>query len=232
MGTSDDRVLTVFNQIADFENRVQMTNPDLAERQAKGVEVVARKRFSNNWQALASVTWQKSTGTVGTAYTTSWSRSSLFNDPNTLINGNGPLDLDREWQVKLAGTYVLPAGFSISCNWQYLTGTPLYRYYSVTLNQGAQNVRADPKGSHRNDDLSRLDLRAEKVFSFGTRPIELGLIVDVFNVFNENAVILRNPNTGNYNVATGSYVPAPDGFDTPLAVQDPCTARLGVRVRF
>jgi hypothetical protein len=76
----------------------------------------------------------------------------------------------------------------------------------------------DPRDSHRNDDISSLDLRAEKVFSLGSRPVELGLILDVFNVFNENAVA-RNGNTLT-------------GFGRPLAIQAPRVLRLGARVRF
>jgi len=232
LGTGDDRVLTVFNQIADFENLQAITNPDLAEREYRGVEVIATKRLSNGWQALASVVWQESTGTVGTDLASARGWSTAFNDPNSLINLDGPLSLDREWQVKLIGTYIAPLGFSFSGYWQYQTGVPLYRTYSVTLFQGPQDVVADPRDSHREDSLSQLDLRAEKVFSFGARPVELGLILDLFNVFNENAVTSRQPSTGSYNIIDGSYVPSPGLFGGPLTVQQPRTLRLGARVRF
>ena len=98
---------------------------------------------------------------------------------------------------------------------------------------------ADPRDTHRQDDFSQLDLRAEKVFAFGARPIEVGLLLDVFNVFNENNVVSRFSGTGQWDIGTGAYTPTinqatgqPLLFGTPLAIQSPRIVRLGARLRF
>lgn len=234
LGTADDDTLTVFNQVDDFDNVLQLNNPDLAERKAKGVEVVATKRLSDKWQALASVVWQQATGTVGNNVLNSLGSSSAFNDPNSLLNLNGPLNLDREWQAKVLGTYLGPLGFRFSGYFRYLTGAPIYREYTVSLNQGAIAVVADPKGTHREDGLTQLDLRVEKVFSWAwdDRSMEIGLLLDVLNIFNERTVTRSNPAGGTYAVADGTYFAPAGGFASPQEIQAPRILRIGARLRF
>jgi hypothetical protein len=222
MGTADDGTLTVFNQIANLgvPATLTVTNPDGAEREYKGVEAVFSKRRSTNWQALASVAWQESTGTLQTNRNDASGVSGTYNDFNTTINNSGPLIFDTEWQFKLLGTYFAPYGLAFSGYYLYQTGAPLYRTVSVTLAQGPVTIIADPRDSHREDDNSRLDLRVEKLFNIAAaRGLELGLSLDVFNVLNEDAITDRNQLTS-------------AGFGTPLAVQSPRTMRLGAKVRF
>jgi len=218
-GTGDDQTLTVYNQIDGFTAPQVIDNVDLAERTYKGVELIGTKRLSGKWQGLFSILWQQADGTLGTDFDASKGWSSAFDDPNKLINLDGPLSLDREWQVKLSGTYVGPWGLFFSGYWTYQTGTPIFRLLPVTLNQGAVNVVADPKDTWRNDDITRLDLRVEKVFSFGARPTELGIILDAFNGFNENGITSKDPRTA-------------VGFGKAIAIQAPRVLRIGARVRF
>jgi hypothetical protein len=233
LGTADDQILTLFNQVDDFATELLITNPELAKRKYKGVELIATKRMSKNWQALASIVWQESTGTMGTDIHSSTGWSNGFNSPNALINIGGPLSLDHEWQVKVIGTYLLPLGFSVSGYWTMQTGAPLYRTYAVTdFYQGTASAFADPWDRHRQDDYSQLDLRAEKVFSFGSRPFEVGLILDAFNVFNENNVTSRFTGTGSWSVGTQTLTPGIYPFGTPLEVQAPRILRIGARLRF
>ena len=231
MGTEDDSILTVFNQIDDFSNVLLITNPDAAERKAKGAEVVLTKRLSDNWQALASLAWQRTTGTVSNNWLNALGTASAFNDPNSLINLNGALALDREWQAKLVGTYLAPLGFSFTGNLQYLTGVPIYREYAVSLNQGAVVVVADPKDTHREDSIARLDLRVDKTFMLG-RSVGLVLSLDVFNVFNGNTAIRSSPNGGTYIPDLGVYLPPPVSFGAPQEIESPRILRFGARVWF
>jgi hypothetical protein len=66
----------------------------------------------------------------------------------------------------------------------------------------------------------------------GARPVELGLMVDVFNVFNENTPIVSQDSVGSYDVASGTFFTSPGGFGSPITIQEPRTIRLGVRMRF
>ncbi len=231
-GTSDDTTLTVFNQVSDFVNQLQIINPAEAEREMKGAELVATKRLSNGWQALASLVWQESAGTLGSDVLNAFGLSQGFNDPNVLFGARGPLELDREWQAKVMGTYLAPHGFALSGYFRYQTGVPLYRQYIVDLNQGPRARFADSRGTHREDQLTQLDLRVEKTFSLGSRPLDLGLSLDVFNVLNESAVTRRQFLTGNYSIHTGTFVPSVGGWGNPREIQGPQTVRIGVRLQF
>jgi hypothetical protein len=232
LGSSDDGTLTVFDQIANFDNVLQLTNPGSAERETNGIEVIATKRLSDDWQTLASLVWQEATGTIGNNFLNSLGSSTSFNDPNTRLNRDGPLPLDREWQAKVIGTYLGPFGFAFTGYFQYLDGVPIYREVTVSLTQGAVTVVADPKGTHREEDLTQLDLRIEKLVSFGGWRAELGLSLDVLNVFNENAVTRSSPMGGTYVVANGTYLPPAGGFAAPQEIQAPRILRIGARLRF
>jgi len=230
-GTPDDQVLTVFNQVSDFDNVLEITNPDNAERKSKGLELILTKRFSNRWQAMGSMVWQSATGTVSNTFAGSIGIASAFNDPNYEINLNGPLGLDRLFQLKGAGSYEGPLGFMFSGYLEYVTGVPVNRELTVVLNQGAIGVIADPKDSHREDDIARLDLRVEKVFAFGARQTSIAISLDALNVFNGGAVTLSNPNGGTVIPGAG-YLPPDGGFAVPLTVQPPRIIRLGARLSF
>ncbi len=232
-GTSDDQTLTVFNRISPDPIQLLITNPERLEREYKGIDVVATKRLSNNWQALASIVWSDATGNLGTDWggfeASGW--SSSFFDPNSWVNRGGPTNLDREWQFKVSGTYFAPLGFSFSGFYQYNTGIPLYRTYTVSVYQGTTTVVADPWDTWRLDKFSRLDLRAEKAFKFG-QGMKFDLILDVFNVFNENSATARNGFTGAYDPFTGSFVAGQGEFERAMAGQAPRLIRLGARFRF
>jgi hypothetical protein len=223
-GTGDDQVLHLFNQVSGFDVGQEVTNPPRADREYKGVELIARKRLTHKWQGLASLVWQEATGSMGNSFNASLGYSLDFDDPNKLINLNGPLDQDREWQAKVMGSYQAPLGFIFSGYWEFLTGYPLYRTLSANLNQGPEGpvpVVAEPRDTYRLDDLTRLDLRVEKVFTLGARPYEIGIILDAFNVFNENGVTVENGDT----LGGG-------GFGRPVAIQLPRTLRVGARLSF
>ena len=232
LGTADDRTLTVFNQVSNFQNILQVSNPELAERKSKGVEMTVTKRLSNNWQLLASLGWQKATGTLGNDIFNSLAGATAFNDPNLLTNINGALPLDRKWQTKVSGIYKAPYGFTFIGYYQYLTGLPLYRTYNVVLAQGQQTIVADPKGTYREANISQFDTRIEKAFSFGSEKMELGLTLDIFNVFNQNTVTKSQALSGTYRIQTGSFVPSQGGFGRPIEIQPPRTFRIGARFRF
>ena len=232
LGTADDRTLTVFNQVSNFQNILQVSNPELAERKSRGIEMTATKRMSRNWQLLGSLVWQKATGTVGNDILNSIGTATAFNDPNLLTNINGLLPLDRKWQTKINGIYKAPYGFTFIGYYQYLTGLPLYRTYNVILAQGQQTIVADPKDTYREADISQLDTRIEKAFSFGSEKMELRLTLDIFNVFNQNTVTKSQALSGTYRVQNGSFVPSQGGFGRPIEIQPPRTFRIGARFRF
>jgi len=233
-GTADDKTLTVYNRVTSNPVALTITNPKGLERKYKGVELIANKRLSNNWQGFGSIVWGRATGNLRTSWGSGgealgWSTSLV--DKNSFINRGGATSLDREWQFKVGGTYFAPLGFSFGGFYQYATGLPLYRTYTVAVTQGTTTVFADDWDTWRGDHFSRLDLRAEKAFTFGSH-MSLGLILDVFNVFNENSATSKNGFTGSYNPADQSFVAGQGEFQRAMAVQPPRLFRLGVRFTF
>ena len=106
----------------------------------------------------------------------------------------GPLDTDSRNRITLAGSYRLPAGFTVSGMFRYHDGTP----YTIFV-QGATMITLAPGvykvNSGTGDSFSQLDLRLSKDFKFA-KDLGLDLYAEVFNVFNA-----KNP--ANYT-ATGT----------------------------
>ena len=86
----------------------------------------------------------------------------------------------------------MPAGFRLSGSLRSASGLPEQRIYVVTtavvpgLTQVTQNVQVAERGEFRYPWVNLLDLRIAKSFAAGGTRIEPTL--DLFNVFNNNAV--------------------------------------------
>ncbi len=89
----------------------------------KGIQVDATKRFSNNWQALASYVYSKLDGNFDGLYAPFTNGSDL-----SKITNKGPLSNDHRHQFKLSGIYQTPWKLSIGLSSYYRSGTPLTGY--------------------------------------------------------------------------------------------------------
>ena len=116
-----------------------------------------------------------------------------LNNPNVLINSIGATGFDSTYQYKIAGSYPMLYGISLSGALQVATGLPLSRVFTVTrtqvptLTQVTQNVDLGPAGEVRLPRHSLLDLRVAKTLNLGGSRLQG--IVDLYNVFNDNAAI-------------------------------------------
>jgi len=216
-GTGDDANITVFAQdpATIGQNRLFMTNPEGSERTYKGLELTASKRFSNSWQAVASLV----VSDMDVIKTTSANETAgVFDSPNNLINAKGRDPNNPPFQLKLQGTYMFRFGLAFSGFYRLAAGAPYTRELAVTsLPQGPITVFAEPRGTSQADTSSVLDLRFEQNFNVGSGAgSRIGVIVDVFNLFNSSAV-------GAYGVTTGV------NYASPLAIEKPRAARIGLR---
>jgi hypothetical protein len=103
----------------------------------------------------------------GTTNFQSPGQTGTFADPNHFINADGPNTFDYTNQVKLDGTYHVPAlgGFNVSAVYRYTTGLAWGRTATIRgLSQGNETVRIEPRGTRRTDPINNLDFRAEKTF--------------------------------------------------------------------
>ena len=203
-GTSDDGgAVTLYGITGPLDNQLLITNPEKfgfdQDYGYKGFEISAQKRWSNNWQLLASYNF-------GVARSFS---SVVGRNPNLDTNRNGERDFfDRPHLIRLTGTYLFaePIGVNLGLFLRLESGQARERRYRFLrsdwpeLTQGNVNVvvaapREDTVGPSAYPWVKLLDLRAEKQFALGGYGV-LHAYFDVFNAFNSNAVTSANTNSG------------------------------------
>jgi hypothetical protein len=199
-----------------------ITNPPGAKRDYDGLEIILNKRYSNRWQLFASYVYAYARGNRGF----SGGYSSLYDNPNTLINVFGKESSIFPHQIKVQATWGGPWGVQIGGYFLYMAGA----YYTRTirsgdlglnLSQGNTTILAEPKGSRKYPAQKTLDLRAEKDFTIMSK-VKLNLMLDVFNVFNSNTT------TSGETISSSSSII----FQNTTAIPSPRIFRLGVRLGF
>jgi outer membrane receptor protein involved in Fe transport len=160
-------------------------------RKYRGLELVFRKRMSNNWQLMGSVVYSKTTGNLGVGPLYSTPFSPAANSPNYFVNltKDSPLDYDIPLTINLMGTYHFPYDFYLSFYYSYLRGYIWARDVTVTASTEwadendafvlPARVYSEPFGTRRYDSYSNLNLRLEKDFRTGIGRFNAAL--DVFN---------------------------------------------------
>lgn len=233
LGTADDGALiTVFNLTNPGKSFNVYTNPENAFNRYDAVQVVGRKRSSRNWQMQASYTWSKNRGTVGNRWHVNAARFDLgrpgrFVNPNSFINAYGRAPFDPTHEVKLMGTYRVPAwgGFNASAVYRYTTGQAWGRRARITgFNQGGEVVLMEPWGTRRLPAINRVDLRLEKTLDIPRAAGRLGLFFDIFNLTNQGV-----PNSDATTAVNEFSGPT---FGQPVAWTDPRQLRVGLRFSF
>lgn len=210
--------ITVYNEKAEYVSKVDrvITNQPQFWENYKGIELTLKKRLSHNWQMLAGYTYS----TAKSYYVeVPWSFNDA-SDPNNLINiTDRVMGSDTPHIVKLAGTYLLPYGISLSGNYRFYTGKPLTRTVLVTdLNQGPVSVPAETRGTYRYPNVSLLDFRASKTFGLSSG-VKLEVMLNMFNAFNAATVI-------NQVTTLGS------SYGQPIQILTPVVAGFGARLTF
>jgi outer membrane receptor protein involved in Fe transport len=196
------------------------------ERRYQAVELTFRKRMSNNWQLFASYVYSKGEGTKGQGHNES--QGTVFGNPNNMLYVDGSMNLERPHQLKIQGTYEAPWQLLFSANYVLQSGLPwarTMRYVRGTdspliVVESQIVVRAEPIGAQRFDTEKQLDLRAEKKFEIGGGR-RLGVILDVFNVFNASTV----------TAVQQTRIDLPT-FGRPGEIMLPRSLRLGARFEF
>jgi hypothetical protein len=190
-------------------------NYDVLDTNYQGVEFTASKRMSARWQLLAGLTFGRNTGGVLTGD---------LNDPNNLLNfAEGIEGTDSEYAYRVSGSYVAPFEINLSGSFIVNDGYPYQSTYAVTrtvfptLTRSSQNVRLSKRGDERLPDVTILDVRVSRTFTFGARRITP--MIEVFNVTNADTVV-------GYNVNVGS------SYLKPTEILSPRLVRFGFSVDF
>jgi Carboxypeptidase regulatory-like domain/TonB dependent receptor-like, beta-barrel len=167
-----------------------------ARRQETAFELTAQKRFSRNYQLLASAVFSKLEGNYDGTFQNSTGQldpniNSAFDYADFLVNADGKLSNDRKFQFKLDGSYSFSSGplngMDIGVSTHVFSGTPLNAYgYSVGYNNWEYYLA--PRGSvgrGPRDYETNLHVAYPIRFSGSQR---LTLIADIFNLFDRQAI--------------------------------------------
>ncbi|MFI5169756.1 MAG: TonB-dependent receptor domain-containing protein [Vicinamibacterales bacterium] len=166
-----------------------------AKRENWSVELTARKRFSNNWQLLASYVWNKLEGNYDGLFQNSTGQldpniNSAFDYADFLINSQGPLSAERKHQFKLDGSYQFRGaldGMNLGLSTWYYSGLPL-NAYGYSFGYANWEYFVVPRGSvGRGPSDWEANLHLSYPIKIGDRS-RLTVMADVFNVFNRQAV--------------------------------------------
>ncbi len=198
-------------------------------RKYEGLEILFNKRFSNRWQLLASYVYSKSTGTRDNSFGGDLGWGADPSDPNNYINAEGNLTNDFTHMLKIQGTYILPLDISLSAYFRTITGDAwTTRVRTSYFNQGRITFFAEPRGSNHYPMQTTLDLRLEKIFTLAGK-YRLGVIFDVFNVFNDDTITSWGTRIG-YDWFENDW-PSSNGHQL-YGIARPRQARLGLRLIF
>jgi outer membrane receptor protein involved in Fe transport len=228
-----------------------------AQRFYRAIEVTATKRFTNNYQFIASYVFSSLIGNYEGLFRNDNGQSdpnitSLFDLQSLLDNTYGRLPNDRPHQFKFNGSYRTPFKLLISGNFYMQSGTPFNQLIphpvygnnegfqvqrgtaivpTVTATQpGFPNV-VQGIGSQRTPTTMNLDLGAYYPIQFGEKR-ELRLSADWFNVFNSQRAVTLDQTFSLNSGVTGVAPVLNPFFGSALLVQPPSAFRLGAKFTF
>ena len=166
-----------------------------AKRTYKGIELTARKRYSNGWQLYASYLWSKLDGNYDGTFQASTGQldpniNSAFDYADFLINADGKLSNDRTNTFKVNGSYTFQQGavdgLTVGLSTYWISGAPLTAYgYSYAYNNWEYFLT--PRGSMgRGPSEYEADIHIGYPWKIGDH--ELQFLVDVFNILDRQAI--------------------------------------------
>ena len=220
-----------------------------ARRYYRALEFTATKRFSNNYQFIASYVYSSLIGNYEGLFRNDNGQSdpnitSLF-DLVSLLNGlYGRLPNDRPHQFKFDGSYQWPFKLMTSGSFRTQSGVPFNALVPHPVygdNEGfcipglscvPRGTAINPfTGSNRTPSTWNLDLGAYYPINVGEGK-QIRLQVDWFNVFNKQEAI-RQDETFLINSGAPGISPVPNPFwGTGTIFQFPSAVRIGVKFQF
>ena len=226
-------------QTLAFYDQVHTAPAPKAERKNLAFELDARKRFSNNWQFLASYVWSKLEGNYDGTFQNSTGQldpniNSAFDYADFLVNAQGRLSAERQHQLKFDGSYQFKGaldGLNIGLSTYWYSGLPLTAYgYSLAYSNWEYYLT--PRGSlGRGPSNYEASLHVDYPIRVGARA-KLNVVADVFNLLNRQAIIQYDQR---YNLVTdGACAGIPDALcngDGGIATQGNTLTPAGAAVQ-
>src|SRR5262245_28158377 len=228
-----------------------------AQRFYRALELTATKRFTNNYQFIASYVYSSLTGNYEGLFRNDNGQAdpnitSLFDLQSLLDNTYGRLPNDRPHQFKFNGSYRTPWRLMISGNYYVQSGTPFnalvpHVIYGnnqgmgvprgtaivpvVTATEPGFPNRVESVGTNRTPTTMNLDLGVYYPIKIGEKR-ELRLSGDWFNVFNSQRAITLDQ-TFSINSGVTGVPPVENPFyGSAQIVQAPSAFRFGAKFTF
>lgn len=175
----------------------------------------------------ATYVYADSRGLIGLTMGENEIANDLFNNQNAHTNALGRLGTERRHQFKLAGSWLGPWNINISSYFRYWSGQRYTRTIAsgdlgLDLEQGDEEIFVETKGSHGLPNQFLLDFRLEKAFNLPNNIGRLGILIDLFNVFNANDATAVRSISSNENYILGDAT----------AIIAPRLIRLGIKFMF
>ena len=225
LGTTSPQLLPIYDRsVGSFgHDHYTLVNPPDGATHHQGIELTLETLVARRFHVLFGGAAYRSFGLgVNRGFRDSENDQGLLGElyatPNALTHSFGKLFFDRGYLIKWSGWYVAPHDINVGVVARYQDGQPFARLViAPSLNQGAEIVQANDRGSERFTYTLTLDARIEKGFRIAGQRV--AAVVEVFNFLNW-------ANEVEENVVTGP------SFRTPAFTQPPRAIRLGVRVGY
>ncbi|MEO8505183.1 MAG: TonB-dependent receptor [Acidobacteriota bacterium] len=214
------------------------------KRVYNGLQLDATKRFSNNWQGMASYLYSKLDGNYDGEYapftnvgadpniSAAYDYFDFFTNGSDLskITNTGPLSNDRRHQLKASGVYMTPIKLSIGVSAYWRSGLPLTRYgYSDAY--GRYEFFLTKRGAEgRSPDTYETDVHLGYPLKVG--PVEINFLADIFNLLDAQRAVIVDQRWGFQESDNASPTPVNPNYGKASLRTGPRTYRLGLRVSF
>ena len=198
---------------------ITLTNPDY--QVYKGVDLTATKRYSNRWQAAVALTIQDNPNFFPAG-------SATFINPTGQEFRDGVSTISK-YLFKAQGSYTFPWDISASANFNFNQGATR----TLTINgPGAvpggtsgtityNTLENTSRDTFRFDAVKLFDMGVQKVFRFRGGKNRLRLMLDGFNILNQNTI--QSYASNNQSLP---------GFTQPATIVAPRVFRFGASVQF
>jgi outer membrane receptor protein involved in Fe transport len=214
-----------------------------ARRYYRGLEFTATKRFTNNWQLIASYVYSSLIGNYEGLFRNDNGQAdpnitSLFDLVSLLNNTYGRLPNDRPHQLKLDGSYRWRFNLMTSASFRAQSGIPfdeLIPHPVYGNNEGfgvPRGTAVNPvTGSNRTPTTYTLDLGLYYPIKIREGK-ELRFTMDWFNVTNAQRAVRQDTTFSINSGVTGVAAINNPFYGTGTIFQQPAAIRLGAKFKF
>jgi hypothetical protein len=215
-------------------------------RRYRAIELVLRRPLRDRWQLFASYVYAETEGNY-TGFESDAHATAQFDFDRLTEGGFGRLPSDQPHQLKVYGSYALPFDLTVGFIGQYYSGPP---FSKIGLWPDFQYERfVEQRGTAgRMPGVWTLGTHFVYSLPLRTEAVTLGLILDVFNVANQQEAIgvdelwtfaegdgLNPSECGGADPTCVDEQGEPVGnpnWGQPVAFQDARNVRFGLRLRW